>query len=342
MEGQEGNRSPAQMKNKRGDEESEESLSVEEEEAEKTEETEESCDPFRVRLFFSPLEKLSMILLGLTLVPIRFLVAGLSLTLAWAVSCVGLVGLDNSRPVSGWRKPLQRVTCALGRVCCSCVGFTVSRTGTQVSASEAPVLIVAPHSTFFDAMAVFWTGLPFIVNREENRNIPLIGKCIEFAQAIFVSRETKNSREECKAEIRRRCDPGCPEPWEQFLIFPEGTTSNRKALMSFKPGGFLPGQPVQPVLLRYHVMPERDTVSWTWDQPHGFLTCFLLTACHWQTQVELEFLPPYHPTLEEQQDPVLFANNVRKVMAKSLGVPLCNLSFEDIKSKYSQISKKEA
>ena len=52
----------------------------------------------------------------------------------------------------------------------------------QVSQSEAPVLIVAPHSTFFDAMAVFWTGLPFIVNREENRRIPFIGKCIEFAQ----------------------------------------------------------------------------------------------------------------------------------------------------------------
>ena len=44
------------------------------------------------------------------------------------------------------------------------------------------MLIVAPHSTFFDAMAVFWTGLPFIVNREENRRIPFIGKCIEFAQ----------------------------------------------------------------------------------------------------------------------------------------------------------------
>ena len=36
---------------------------------------------------------------------------------------------------------------------------------------------------------------------------------------------------------------------------------------------------------RYHVAPERDTVSWTWDQPHGFLTCFIYTACHWSTQV---------------------------------------------------------
>ena len=42
-----------------------------------------------------------MVLLGLTLVPLRFLCASISLTLAWAVSCVGLMGLDNSRYVQG-------------------------------------------------------------------------------------------------------------------------------------------------------------------------------------------------------------------------------------------------
>jgi 1-acyl-sn-glycerol-3-phosphate acyltransferase len=47
---------------------------------------------------------------------------------------------------------------------------------------------VAPHSSFLDAFAIFWTGLPFIVNREENRNLLFVGKCIQFAQAIFVSR----------------------------------------------------------------------------------------------------------------------------------------------------------
>jgi len=111
--------------------------------------------------------------------------------------------------------------------------------------------------------------------------------------------------------------------------------------MSFKPGGFLPGQPVQPVLLRYHVPPERDTVSWTWDQPHGFLTCFIYTACHWSTQVELEFLKPHIPTVEERADPVLFASNVRKEMATALGIQLCDLSFEDIKSKYTKKNKED-
>ena len=58
----------------------------------------------------------------------------------------------------------------------------------QADASEAPILVVAPHSTFLDGFVVFWSGLPYIVNRVENKKIPFLGKCIEFTQALFVSR----------------------------------------------------------------------------------------------------------------------------------------------------------
>ena len=42
---------------------------------------------------------------------------------------------------------------------------------------------------------------------------------------------------------------------------------------------------------------------------------------------------------EEQENPVLFANNVRSVMAEALNIPVCDMTFEDIKKKYSK--KKE-
>ena len=107
--------------------------------------------------------------------------------------------------------------------------------------------------------------------------------------------------------------------------------------MSFKPGGFLPGKAVQPVLIKYHL--PHDTVSWTWDQNHGFIACFLYTICQWRNDVELIYLPPYNPSPEEQENPVLFANNVRSVMAEALNIPVCDMTFEDIKKKYSK--KKE-
>ena len=38
--------------------------------------------------------------------------------------------------------------------------------------------------------------------------------------------------------------------WPQLMIFPEGSTSNRRALMTFAPGAFNPGKTVQPVVIR--------------------------------------------------------------------------------------------
>lgn len=51
----------------------------------------------------------------------------------------------------------------------------------------------------------------------------------------------------------------------QIIIFPEGTCTNRSCLLSFKPGAFYPGVPVQPVCIKY---PNAlDTVTWTWEGP---------------------------------------------------------------------------
>ena len=44
-------------------------------------------------------------------------------------------------------------------------------------------------------------------------------------------------------------------------------------------------------------------------------------------KVELEFLKPHIPTLEEKADPMLFASNVRKEMATALGIQLCDLRW---------------
>lgn len=37
----------------------------------------------------------------------------------------------------------------------------------------------------------------------------------------------------------------------RVLLFPEGTTTNGRILMSFQLGAFLPGYPIQPVIVRY-------------------------------------------------------------------------------------------
>jgi lysophosphatidylcholine acyltransferase/lyso-PAF acetyltransferase len=300
-------------------------------------EFDDATNPVRVRWNFTTVDWIKMGLLSITLVPIRMLVLFFALVLSWIAASIGLIGMDQTRPPSSYRRTISVILTYLGQLCCKCVGFQVKKIGHQVSKDVAPVLAVAPHSSFFDGLAVFYSGLPYIISRSENRKIPFIGKCIEFSQAIGVDREDPQSRYQTVREIVRRVQSD--EPWPQFIIFPEGSTSNRKALMSFKPGGFVPGRPVQPVLIRYKN--KHDTVSWTWDQPHGAIACFFATICQWQYCAELEFLPPYKPSEEEVLDSKLFANNVRNLMATELGIPLCDVTFSELKEKYGKKTKRE-
>ena len=64
---------------------------------------------------------------------------------------------------------------ALGRAAFFAIGFHVREVGHRVSSQEAPILIVAPHSTFFDTIIMFIAGLPSSVSRIENAEAPLLG-----------------------------------------------------------------------------------------------------------------------------------------------------------------------
>lgn len=63
----------------------------------------------------------------------------------------------------------------LGRLYFFSMGFRVVVKGKQVSSSEAPILAVAPHSTFFDGIVCIVAGLPSTVSRVENLATPIFG-----------------------------------------------------------------------------------------------------------------------------------------------------------------------
>ena len=134
---------------------------------------------------------------------------------------------------------------------------------------------------------------------------------IDMAQPIYVNREDYNSRTKTIQNILDRVNS--PEDWPHILIFPEGTCTNRKSLIQFKPGAFYPGQKVQPVLIRY---PNKtDTLTWTWQGPHVAILLWK-TLAQFHNFVEIEFLPVYTPSDEEIKDPKLYAQNVQQLMAE--------------------------
>ncbi|OPJ77866.1 lysophosphatidylcholine acyltransferase 2 [Patagioenas fasciata monilis] len=272
-------------------------------------------------------DKLRTVLQGIILLPPRAICIASLVLLAWLLASIATFGhpAKGSVPLKGWRRRMIQTTLScLTRTLFFVMGFQVKVKGKIAGLLEAPVVVAAPHSSFFDAIISALTGMPSVVSRAENLSTPVFGTILSSIQPVSVSRQDPDSRKNTAAEITKRAlSRG---QWPQILIFPEGTCTNRSCLITFKQGAFLPGVPVQPVLLRY---PNRvDTVTWTW-QGYSGTELLLMTLCQLYTRVEVEFLPVHVPTEEEKNDPIIFADRVRQTMATALNVPVTDHTFED-------------
>ncbi|KAM4875830.1 lysophosphatidylcholine acyltransferase 1 [Thomomys bottae] len=284
-------------------------------------------NPFVHELRLSALQKAQVAIMTLTLFPLRLVVAALMMLLAWPLALVSSLGpadKEPEQPLALWRKVVDFLLRAVMRTMWFAGGFHhVSVKGRQALPTEATILTLAPHSSYFDAIPVTMT-MSSVVMKAESRDIPIWGTLIRYIRPVFVSRSDQDSRRKTVEEIKRRAQSG--GTWPQIMIFPEGTCTNRTCLITFKPGAFIPGVPVQPVVLRY---PNKlDTITWTWQGP-GALEILWLTLCQFHNQVEIEFLPVYCPSEEERRSPTLYASNVRRVMARALGIAVTDYTFED-------------
>ncbi|XP_060776964.1 lysophosphatidylcholine acyltransferase 1 [Neoarius graeffei] len=283
-------------------------------------------NPFVHELRFTPLQKLQLGAMTLTLFPVRLFFAAFMMLLAWPFAFIATVGRSETSVEHQcfWRRVVDVVLRVIMRAMWFAGGFHWIRVkGQRALPTQAPILTLAPHSSYFDAMPVTMT-MASIVMKAESKDIPLWGTLIKYIRPVFVSRSDQDSRRKTVEEIKRRAQSG--GVWPQIMIFPEGTCTNRSCLITFKPGAFIPAVPVQPVVLRYPN--QLDTITWTWQGPGAF-TILWLTLCQLHNDFEIEFLPVYSPSEEETRNPQLFAQNVRRIMAKALQVPVTDYSFED-------------
>ncbi|KAJ0000199.1 hypothetical protein NQD34_012041 [Periophthalmus magnuspinnatus] len=283
-------------------------------------------NPFVHILKYTPMEKAKIAVMTVTLFPVRLLMAAFMMLLAWPFAFLATMGRseDVVEPQCFWRRLVDIILKIIMRVMWFAGGFHwISVKGQRALPAEASILTLAPHSSYFDAIPVTMT-MSSIVMKAESKDIPLWGTLIKYIRPVFVSRTDQNSRKMTVEEIKRRAHSG--GDWPQIMIFPEGTCTNRSCLITFKPGAFIPAVPVQPVVIRY---PNKlDTITWTWQGPGAFKILWL-TLCQLHNEFEIEFLPIYTPSEEEKKNPALFAVNVRRIMAKALGVPITDYSFED-------------
>ncbi|XP_075242943.1 lysophosphatidylcholine acyltransferase 1-like [Convolutriloba macropyga] len=305
-------------------------------------------NPFYHELHYSKYQIIKIVLMTIFVVPVRLVLVTFALSLGWVICKVTVQGLSDEelkKPLTGWRRWLQReFGPPVAQLVFFVLGFLFIRTkGQRASKKEAPVLVMAPHSSWTDALLHFLDpDITSPVSRMDNAQIPIIGTLVKFLQPVCVSRDVANSRSDCVNEIKRRAT-SCSESnnlpdsdedrdvknegeWQQVALFPEGTTTNRKCLISFKTGAFQPGVPVQPVVVKW---PNHfDCVTWAFVGPSVYKLIWL-QLCQITTFVQVQYLPVYTPSDEEKSDPTLFANNVRHVMASVLNVPVTSYTYRD-------------
>jgi lysophosphatidylcholine acyltransferase/lyso-PAF acetyltransferase len=284
-------------------------------------------NPFIHNLHLSWSQKIQIAIMSVTIMPVRFIMGVVCLMSAWLLARIGMIGLkpgDELLPMTGWRRMMKVPVYFAGRAMLFSGGFhwfTIK--GKPSTADVAPIIVSAPHTTFFDIGVMMAGGLPTCVARIENKQSPIIGAVLTFMQPIFISRDDPNSRQNVVRDIKARAN--ARGEWPQLTIYPEGTTTNGKTLIAFKPGAFYPGVPVQPIVMRHN----NETVRWTWQGPSP-LRVLWYTLCQFNNKFEIEFLAPYHPSEAEKKDAILYANNVQKLMAKELDMVTSNHRYEDI------------
>lgn len=228
----------------------------------------------------------------------------------------------------------------LNRIALACLGYWPG--GIQVQdcrkdkSKRANILVVAPHMTFVDSLmvAVAFPPVPSGVGMTGIFNYPVMKSLAIAAQTIFVDREHPESRHACKDAIQTRASSKWTGP--PTMIFPEGVITNGTNLIQFKVGAFSTGEPVTPVCLRY---------VWQHYNPSGCGKnsnagiALLRSMLQFKNRCEIKILDTYVPSSEEKADPLIFAKNVRTLMASQLGVPCTDHSYEDAKLGYESKAK---
>lgn len=291
-------------------------------------------NPFRYESPIDLYEKVKIVLMCLLGIPLlRVLLIAVILVVCVVVSNVALLGftrLDKrtglKRVIPAWRQWLAAPVPYLVRVGLFVLGYywiPIKAPAGFDRKKGMQRIVVCNHISFIDGLFLLSYLAPSIAMKADVADIPLIGKVVQTTQPILIDRTTPEGRKHALREIAEHI--AAPD-FPPLLIFPEGTTSNQDYLTKFKVGSFTSGVSCQPLVIRYPF--KHFDVSWTPGVSGIYLIFRML--CQVYNRLEVEFLPAYFPSQDEIEKPELYAENVRQVMAKTLGVECTNHAFEDV------------
>ncbi|KAK9066687.1 hypothetical protein SSX86_014010 [Deinandra increscens subsp. villosa] len=282
------------------------------------------------------------ILLGLaliTLFPLRLVLAALVVLQYYLVCRVCTLFLKPNQEqdhedyahISRWRR---RIISWFGRVLSRALLFVFgfywikevyrnpdidSKFNNELEGSERseeidrPGAIISNHVSHLDILYHMSSSFPSFVAKRSVGKLPLVGIISKCLGCIYVQRESKSADfKGVSGVVNDRINESLQDKSAPMvMLFPEGTTTNGDYILPFKTGAFLSKAPVLPVILRY----PYQKFSPAWDTISGKRHVILL-LCQFVNNITVTRLPLYHPSQEEKEDPKLYAENVRRLMAR--------------------------
>ncbi|PKA66348.1 Lysophospholipid acyltransferase LPEAT2 [Apostasia shenzhenica] len=278
-------------------------------------------DPFRNRTPGMSVLDWCKAVVCLPIALVRLALFGLALLVGYLATKVALEGWkDRTRPMPRWRCRIMTIT----RICSRCILFSfgyhwITRIGRPASREIAPI-VVCNHVSYVEPIFFFSELFPTIVASESHDTLPFVGTIIRAMQVIYVDRFSPSSRKNAVNEIKRKAS--CNE-FPRVLLFPEGTTTNGRFLISFQLGAFIPTLPIQPVVVRYpHVH---------FDQSWGSISLAKLMFkmfTQFHNFMEVEYLPIIFP--DEEESATNFAKRTSHRMASALNVVQTSHAYGDL------------
>lgn len=159
-----------------------------------------------------------------------------------------------------WTGPHVQIVCRLTLLC---MGIGWRREGVPMN---GPGAVVANHSSWLDILTMNAAMPVFFVSKAEVKTWPGINILTKVTNTHFVVRDPKLARAQAD-EFAQRVRAG-----HRLLFFPEGTSSDGRRVLPFKPTlfqGFLDpvlpnGLVIQPLTANYFAPPGQDARFYGW------------------------------------------------------------------------------
>ncbi|MBT6175652.1 MAG: hypothetical protein HOI23_00295 [Deltaproteobacteria bacterium] len=272
----------------------------------------ETDTPWRALEIFLLVPMLPVLMIRLTLLALAFGTASFFVTVAAFLP-----------------KPIQRTAVLPLKWCSRLVlyafGFWwIEEEGLEENGFEnVGIICGASHASLLDVFYYAYRWLPSFVAKRDIREMPFIGWFAQVLNSVFVDR---HADAKTKAAYKSKIEAIAENPKAPpVLIFPEGTCTNGKSLITFKRGAFEPGVDLLPVCMQY-----RSEMNPACVGRNSEVLFLLRVMMQWSNKLHVQILPVHKPTEEEKQDSILFAEHIQDLMGDAMGIPKTRHSIADM------------